>query len=247
MEAGMSSGAAYDISYGDGSFGLPGRGGNGSGSLGVYYDWQSNTYRSTTGYNQVGWQQVYSEVILPNSITVPFEDIVCSEEVPGVKISGKAILPSYTILVNCLYSFFKAFIYIDKVNLIYDDDKVKAQRIIKEKKIIAYCETTPDAKGNYNVVFSNDAFSSPFMLYLVMGHELNHVAHLINGLYNTPYSEYAAYTWMYLVSQDNRYKDQANGYRKEIDEIGSFNDPTYQKYNQWGIWGLYHVVPKGIY
>jgi hypothetical protein len=73
MEAGMSSEAAYSIAYGDGSFGLPGRGGNGSGSLGVYYDWQSNTYRSTTGYNQVGWQQVYNEVILPNGDTYKTE------------------------------------------------------------------------------------------------------------------------------------------------------------------------------
>ena len=51
---------------GVGNFGLPGRGGNGVGLLGVYYDWKSETYRSNThGYGEVGWEYAFYHSVIP--------------------------------------------------------------------------------------------------------------------------------------------------------------------------------------
>jgi hypothetical protein len=53
-------------SDGGGNFGLPGESDNGTGLNGVYYDWESRTYRSTLlGYREVGWEYAYKHSVLP--------------------------------------------------------------------------------------------------------------------------------------------------------------------------------------
>jgi RHS repeat-associated protein len=53
-------------SDGGGNFGLPGESDNGTELNGVYYDWESRTYRSTLlGYREVGWEYAYKHSVLP--------------------------------------------------------------------------------------------------------------------------------------------------------------------------------------
>lgn len=48
----------------------PGQGKNGKGSDGVYYDWYTDKYRSTSTTAQVSWRDVYRDIVLLNAQAV---------------------------------------------------------------------------------------------------------------------------------------------------------------------------------
>jgi hypothetical protein len=87
-------------SGGSGFYGRPGQGINGTGLNGVYYDWYTECYRSTSSRKEMGWDNVLSETILPNASRLyiqtsngGFQGLTASKD--GV---GTQTRPSFTLI-----------------------------------------------------------------------------------------------------------------------------------------------------
>ena len=123
--------------------------------------------------------------------------------------SDGSLTPSTETLKEFSDKFFGEFKYLENVNNIYKEgyvEKISSKYdAFTEPKII---------KGKYNVYYAKAAFNSPYRLYLTMGHEYIHVAHLsiYGSNWNRKLSEYAAYRWNYQVSKDEYFNKMAHKY-----------------------------------
>jgi hypothetical protein len=92
-------------------------------------------------------------------------------------------------------------------------------------------QVSKDSKCS-NVYLAGNAFTSPRRLFLVLGHELNHVAMYKYGI---PQSELVAYGWEWIASIDNHFSKSDIQYYS--DKMGKYNywNTTQRKSYNFGI------------
>ncbi len=155
------------------------------------------------------------------------------------------LTPSSETLNEFSDKYYPDYKFRDKSNLIYKKGYVESIN----SEWGAYTDPKM-VNGRYNVYFAESSFSSPFNLYLNMGHEYIHVAQLLTiNNYISQYSEYSAYRWNNRVSHNSFYNSKALEY---FDPNSSFNNsiiynkivkPIYMNVAQYGI---YDVIPRGL-
>lgn len=159
--------------------------------------------------------------------------------------STGSLTPSNSTLSEFSEKYFSDFLYSDKANLIYEEGYVKG----KNPDASAFMDPTP-VNGKYNIYFSESSFSSKWSLYLDMGHEYVHLSNFLEGYTNRAYSEIAAYTWNYRVSNNRWYLDFSyNKYFNpdaSIANRGIYNNVIKQHYMRYGHWKLWTRIPSGL-
>ncbi len=120
--------------------------------------------------------------------------------------ADRSLMPSTKTANEFSDVAFKEYDFLKKVNNIYEAGYVEDIN----PKYDAFTVKTP-INGKYNIYYAEAAFKSPFRLYLAMGHEYIHVAHLslYGSNWNKNLSEYAAYRWNYKVSKSSFYDKMA--------------------------------------
>lgn len=167
--------------------------------------------------------------------------------------ANKPLEKSVETLKEHSKSYFSKYEFSDKANLVYDNARV----INEGPKIMAYTDPIIKVNGLYDIVFGDKAFANAYVLFLSMGHEYVHLAHLvlsydlkINMRGNTlNVTEYAAYKWesnVTAIKHPEFSKSIMDFFYSEYEFPKGYSGYINAKYTKFSSWGLPSTVPNSV-